>query len=306
MRSYLLLLVVLLICGKSFQYWGRNEKDSLGVGVSPSYFLLSGGGRAGGVFLAGLMAASGMCCALQKSASEESWECHCPVCLANNLPGIFHHLALGWVGSAYSTGRHEKHLQSGWASEGNKSTNCASLCTAKQYLYVPYMQHLQCILEQINVLESPMYLLQFYLYFIFPFHAKTWGFLFIIRNSDYMTKVTLLEVECSSCTCWRTKIGAVSGWPPCKECLTKHSALKGLLSLLGEVPMSCASGSSRGATSFLHSPAPGKHVVSFLQALAQGEHPAIWDRRTLWSQLAWKAFIYYAPSGDQCEKKLSA
>lgn len=221
-------------------------------------------------------------------------------CLVNNLPGIFHHLALGWVGSAYSTGRHKKHLQSGWASLGNKSTNCASLCTAKQYTYVPYVQHLQCILEQINVLGSPMYLWQFYLYFIFPFHAKTWGVLFIIRNSDNMM-VTLLEVECSSCTCWRTKIGAFCGWPHCKECLTKHSALKGLLSLLGEVPVVLLH--ERGATSFIHSPAPGKCVVSFLQALAQGEHPAIWDRRTLWSQLAWKAFIYYASSGDQCKKK---
>lgn len=53
------LLVALLICGKCFQYWERNEKDALGVGVSPSCFLLAGGRRAGGVILAGLTVASG-------------------------------------------------------------------------------------------------------------------------------------------------------------------------------------------------------------------------------------------------------
>lgn len=73
------LLVALLICGKCFQYWERNEKDALGVGVSPSCFLLAGGRRAGGVILAGLTVASGMCYALQKAVSEKSWEYHCPV-----------------------------------------------------------------------------------------------------------------------------------------------------------------------------------------------------------------------------------
>lgn len=59
-----------------------------------------------------------------------------------------------------------------------------------------------------------------------------------------MMKVMLLKVECNSCAHWRTKMGRFSG--PCRECHIKHSALKGLPSLPGEVSASSASGSLPG------------------------------------------------------------
>lgn len=105
------------------------------------------------------------------------------------------------------------------------------------------------------------YLLLFCLYFMFHFHAKIWWvfvWFVLFSETDNMMKVMLLKVNCNSSARWRTNMGRFSG--SAKECLPKHSALKGPLRVPEKhqraLPVGCSP--EQGAKSFSSQSFPRK------------------------------------------------